>query len=64
MHRKVVSLCSEQREEMRIETRSNSSDRKLVVFVLRGTRYFIKPENGRDILYTFTGPPSRREARA
>ena len=55
MHRKVALLYSEQREEMRIETRSKGSDRKLVLFVLCGTRYFIKPVYVRDILYMLRG---------
>lgn len=51
IHYKVALLYSERKEEMRIETRSEGSDRKLVLFVLCGTRYFIKPVYVRDILY-------------
>lgn len=40
------------RKEMKPETMSKGSDRKLVLFVLCGTRYFIKPVYVRYILYT------------
>lgn len=40
---------------MRREARSKGSDRKLVLFVLCGTRYFIKPVYVRDALDVLQG---------
>lgn len=54
-HHKVALLYSEQKEEMRKEMRSEGSDRKWVLFVICGTRYFIKPVYVRDILYMLQG---------
>lgn len=63
MHHKVALLYSEQREDMRIEMRSKGSHRKWVLFVLCGTRYFIKPVYVRYIVYV-TGALSTLETRA
>lgn len=55
IHHKVALLYSVQKEEMRKEMRSEGSDRKWVLFVICGTRYFIKPVYVRDILYMLQG---------
>lgn len=55
MCHKVTLLYSVQREEMRIEMRFKGSDRKWVLFVRCGTRYFIKTVCVKDILYMLQG---------